>query len=306
MSKRSIVILIIFLISITAIFADFSPPASTEIKEFKKIDPVTTVEVNSSADNPYWFHDLFLKIIALSALIAVSLLIFSYFRTTKWVRKLTLVSSVILIGFIFGGFLCPISTVQNIILKAGSAYLILFSIPLIATFIFGRIYCGSVCPYGALSELMHIKRFSIKLPEKADRVLKYIKYAILVFLVLRVLFTTEIFDSTPFKAIFLFGGTTLDWVMTGVFVFISIFVYRPFCKYFCPYGAIMSVISRFSLFKIKKDDSCISCKICKKECPMGAMDANATTNLECILCGECCKKCPKDSLSYKSRKYGGV
>jgi polyferredoxin len=290
MSRKTIVFIFIILIALTAVFAEFGPPASSEVKEF--LPP-------SSEESSYWFHDLFLKIITVSALIFASLLVFLFLRTKKWARKLMLISSVIIIGLIFGGFLCPSSAVQNIMLKAGTAYLILFSIPLIATFIFGRIYCGSVCPYGAISELLHIKKFAIKVPKKADKVLKYVKYGILVFLVLRVLFTGEVVGNTPFKAIFVFGGATLDWVMTGIFVFLSLFIYRPFCKYFCPYGAIMSIIAKFSIFRIKKDESCVSCRICEKECPMDAMDDHAVTDSECILCGECCNKCPKDSLKLR-------
>jgi polyferredoxin len=133
-------------------------------------------------------------------------------------------------------------------------------------------------------------------------VLKYIKYGILAFLLLRIFLTGDLLDNTPFKAVFEFGGNPLNWIMTGVFIFLSLFVYRPFCRYFCPYGAIMALISKISFIKLRKDDYCISCRICERECQMDAMDKNAKTNAECILCGDCCTKCPKDSLSLSTNK----
>jgi len=324
MKRKTIAVLLIILTVFGVVFAEFGPPSDKEIVTFTQPESSETEGldfVSSSEDkgfgpasgtnltnrvetvkNDFWFHDIFLKIITVAALIIASLLIFLFFRNKRWYRKLLMVSSVIIIGFIFGGFLCPVTAVQNVIIKFGTAYTILFSIPLISTLLFGRIYCSSVCPYGALSELLHIRKFAIRVPKKLDKILKYVKYGILIFLVLRIFLTGELIGDTPFKALFTFGGETLNWIMTGVFLFLSLFIYRPFCRYFCPYGALMALISKISLFRLKKDEKCVSCRICEKTCQMDAMDEQAKANSECILCGECCQKCPKDSLSLSTNK----
>jgi polyferredoxin len=313
MSRKLFVTGLILILALGMLFAEFgpssdskldtfSPPASSEMKGFGPSSDIELDKTVSVKNDDFWFHDIAIKILIVIGLITASLLIFVFSRKKKWYRKLMMISSVVIIGFVFGGFLCPTTAVQNVIIKFGTAYTLLFSIPLLSTLFFGRIYCSSVCPYGAISELLHIRKFAIKVPKKVDSVLKYIKYGILAFLLLRIFLTGDLLDNTPFKAVFEFGGNPLNWIMTGVFIFLSLFVYRPFCRYFCPYGAIMALISKISFIKLRKDDYCISCRICERECQMDAMDKNAKTNAECILCGDCCTKCPKDSLSLSTNK----
>lgn len=281
------------LIMITVIvLAEFGPPGDVQLTQTIKSEEVS-----------FWDHDIVLKIFIVGGLLVLSIVSFVFFRKKKWIRKVLLISSVIIIGFFSGGFLCPVSAVQNILFKAGTAYLILFLIPLVSTAIFGRFYCGYVCPFGALSELLHVKKLRISVDKRWDKILKYLKYIILIILVLRVFLGSEaVTDLTPFKALFSFGGSWLNWSLTGLFVGLSVFFYRPFCKYLCPYGALMALISRFSLFKIKSDESCINCTLCVKNCPMDAMNENIQTNSECIFCGECCQNCPKDSLNASINK----
>ena len=289
--KTNVIIIVLLLISII-VLAEFGPPEDVQIT--KQI---------SKEEQSYWDHDLILKITTISVLVAFAVILFNFVQRKKWLRPLYLISSIVIIGFFGGGYLCPVSAVQNILFKAGTAYLILFLIPLVSTAIFGRFYCGYVCPFGGLSELLHIKKWRITINRRWDRILKAIKYVILIVLVLRIFLGGEaLTDLTPFKALFTFGGSWLNWALTGLFVGLSIFFYRPFCKYLCPYGALMAVISRFSLFKIKHDDNCIDCSLCIKKCPMDAMGKDIHTNSECILCGDCCQNCPKDSLSVNIKK----
>lgn len=257
-------------------------------------------EVSSSDDlsrEKYWFDELGTKIFFVSLFSIVALIfVFNGKKLFKY-RKLFLLSSVIVLGFILGGFLCPTSAVQNIIFKLGSAYLILFSIPLVLSLLFGRVYCGYVCPVGALSELLHVKKWRIKINDKADRIMSFIKYPVLIYLVLRIILGGEIIDTlSPFKDFFSWGGITFNFILSAVFAALSIFFYRPFCKYLCPYGAIQSIFAKFSLFGIKSKSSCVSCQLCTKNCPMNALNKKIEVNGECMLCGECASKCFKDGI----------
>ncbi|HRW36000.1 MAG TPA: 4Fe-4S binding protein [Thermotogota bacterium] len=292
-NKKNQFLMFIILIFVTAIiFAEFGPPEDVQITQQVKQE-----------DFSFFEHDIVLKIGIISILLILSISSFILFQKKKWIRKGLLISSVIVIGFFGGGFLCPVSAVQNVLFKAGTAYLILFLIPLISTAIFGRFYCGYVCPFGALSELLHVKKLRISVNKRWDKILKYLKYIILIILILRIFLGSEaVSDLTPFKALFSFGGTWLNWTLTGFFIGLSVFFYRPFCKYLCPYGALMALINRFSLFKIKSDESCVNCTLCVKKCPMNAMEDNIKTNSECIFCGECCQNCPKDSLNASINK----
>lgn len=310
--------IILFLIIIITIYSTvlsesnpfssgFSPPDESEFIMSSEVSG-TDQEVYENGEKSgkgggdiyreeFWYHDLDLKILVLVIFSITSVAFILMKKKTVRYRKLILVSSVVVLGFLMGGFLCPVSAVQNIIFKAGSAYLILFSIPLLLSLFFGRVYCGYICPFGALSELVHVKKLRIKVGKKADRILSLIKYFVLVFLLLRLIFSGEIVDGfSPFKDIFDWGGITFNLILSVVFILLSVFFYRPFCKYICPYGALQSVISKFSIFRISAKESCVSCKLCVKSCPMNAIDDKIEINGECLLCGECSSVCKKESI----------
>lgn len=105
-------------------------------------------------------------------------------------------------------------------------------------------------------------------------------------------------ESAPFKPLFVFSGTAAAIAVTVVFAALSVFLFRPFCTYLCPYGALMALVSKIKLFRLKKDESCINCSLCVRNCPTGAMKEPGIINGECIMCGECCDSCPKDSFIY--------
>ena len=293
---------LIFLIIVTAllIFAggfpedlDFSLPGENQ----------EMANLNGGSDGQeYWYHDTPLKIFFVAVFTTAGFIII---WTKKLVfRKPLLIASTIVQGFLLGAYLCPSRAVQNVILKYDTAYLIMFLVPIVTTFLFGRVYCGYACPFGAVQELLHVKRLRYKLPIKLDGLLRYIKYVLLVLAVSLTVATGRIVGGdAPFKPLFIFSGTLVAILMTVAFGILSVFVYRPFCSYLCPYGALMSLVSKFRLIRIKREETCVDCKLCVKKCPVGAMKEPGLGSGECIMCGDCCEVCPKDSLNVC---YGGV
>ena len=137
-------------------------------------------------------------------------------------------------------------------------------------------------------------------------VLSKLRYILLVYLIVRVLVTgTAILqDYSPFKPLFSWGGRPMTIGVTALFALLSIFLYRPFCRTLCPLGAFLSLLSRSSLFRIRANTSCVSCNLCTKECPNGAMDGGTVDASECLLCGECTEICPTSSLCVERRRFG--
>ncbi|NIQ06457.1 MAG: 4Fe-4S binding protein [Candidatus Korarchaeota archaeon] len=84
------------------------------------------------------------------------------------------------------------------------------------------------------------------------------------------------------------------FVILSFFV-VSIFVYRPFCRLFCPYGAIASLVAKFSLFKLKKGDTCVNCGKCDAKCPTGNISQKYG---ECYLCGRCFRVCNVEAIAF--------
>jgi polyferredoxin len=167
------------------------------------------------------------------------------------------------------------------------------------TFVAGRAVCGYGCPVGTVQELAYdipIRskgKGKVTLPTKATFSIRLVVLGIIVGLYLA-------FGFDLIQAIAPYQLWTLELVFPGVFVIAaffvaSIFTYRPFCRLFCPYGAVASPVAKFSRFKLEKAESCVNCGLCDKECPTGEISKRYG---ECYLCGRCLHACKVDAIKY--------
>ncbi|MBC7321165.1 4Fe-4S binding protein [bacterium] len=170
----------------------------------------------------------------------------------------------------------------------------------VTTLLFGRVYCGWVCPLGAVQELIHIDKYNIRMSKNLDKYLRYIRFIVLgVFLYLTITSSTYMWGKyEPFKALFNFSGNRLTFILLLITLGLSVFIERVFCRYICPMGGILSIISRFSIFGIKIDKNrCVSCQRCEKKCPVGAIEdigketiINRGECIDCLRCKDICSK----------------
>lgn len=200
---------------------------------------------------------------------------------------------------------------------------------IITVFIWGRgLFCGWLCPYGALTELAHkvggalgLKRFQFHLPLPLHNKLKWLKYGIFALLVAVSFYSMgtaeKMAEVEPFKSTFLVGGV---WHRSGPFVLywvalfgLALFVERPFCKYLCPLGAGLSIPTTFRLFGLKRKAECVSCHACQKGCGSLAIDdVGRIDERECLLCLECQvlyyddHTCPPLSKERRTRTKAGL
>ena len=224
---------------------------------------------------------------------------------------------------------CPIGSLQALLNQQG------FTVPFgVLGFVFifgsllGRFVCGWLCPFGMVQDLLHkipVFRKRKRLPYHS--VLKYGKYAVLVLLVgVGSMFLFGGFAKVPafckylcpsgtlFGALPLIGtnemlqsqvGGLFFW-KAGILLFLvllSVKVYRPFCQYLCPLGAIYGWFNRFSLVQVRwEEGQCSACGACQRACPVGLSAAEISVSPECIRCGKCVEACPAKCLHFSPKK----
>ena len=189
--------------------------------------------------------------------------------------------------------------------------------------LFGRLVCGWLCPFGLVQDLLYKIPFFKKLRKlPGDRFLKFLKYVILaVFVILLPLFAVDIFgQGKPWFCEYICPSGTLGagiplailnegirsaigwlyaWkiVILAVVIFLSILVYRPFCRYLCPLGAIYGLFNPISLYRYKIDETkCTHCGACQKSCKLDIKTNINPNSVECIRCGDCIKSCHHNAI----------
>ncbi len=216
------------------------------------------------------------------ALLAAALSLASYLALAKRSRRglfLLAIASLAYFGFWRGGCVCSIGSIQNVALAAfDSSYTVsltivaFFALPLLFTLFFGRTFCASVCPLGAIQELVTLR--PVKVPAWADHALSLLAY---VYLGAAVLFAATgtafvICRYDPFVGIFRLSGSVNMLVLGGCFLLVGVFIGRPYCRYLCPYGAILGLLSKVSKWHLRiPPEECINCRLCEDACPYGAI-----------------------------------
>lgn len=220
---------------------------------------------------------------------------------------------------------CPIGSLQAVLGSKNfkfSFYIIGF-LMIIGAFI-GRFVCGWLCPFGLIQDLLYKIPFIKKIKKVPyDQCLRYLKYIILlIFVIILPIgisnYTGEgspwfcklicpsgtLFAGIPLvsmnSSLQLIIGPLFGWkiLVLITIIIMSIKIYRPFCKYICPLGAIYGVFNKVSIYKYEIDYSkCIKCEICHKKCDMNVVVYKKPNSIECIRCGKCIKVCPKNAIS---------
>jgi ferredoxin len=189
------------------------------------------------------------------------------------------VVSLMYLGFYKEGCVCPIGAIQNISLGlADPNYLVsipiivFFVLPLLFALFWGRVFCGGVCPLGAIQDLFLFR--PVQVPKWLDSSLSLLRYF---YLGLAVFFAVMysrfvICEYDPFVSLFRFNGPDWRLLLGAVFLGIGLFVARPYCRYLCPYGVLLSWFSRWSSVKVRiTPKECINCTLCDAACPFGAI-----------------------------------
>jgi ferredoxin len=216
------------------------------------------------------------------AALTVGLALASYFALVRRSRRglfWLAIASLAWLGFWRKGCVCPIGAIQNVALALfDPSYVIplavvsFFVLPLVFTLFFGRTFCAAVCPLGAVQELVAVR--PQKVPTWLDQTLGLLAY---VYLGLAVALAATgsafvVCRYDPFVGLFRMSAGLDMLVLSAGFLVAGIFVGRPYCRYLCPYGALLGLLSRVARWHVRiPPKDCIQCRLCEDSCPYGAI-----------------------------------
>jgi uncharacterized protein with FMN-binding domain len=223
----------------------------------------------------------------------------------KVARRLSQLMFLIFLPTLFSEVMSGVKTIYTAIIGQNFNISILTGLVgtvaiLLFTLLMGRFFCGWMCMFGTLGDLVYsIRKLIIKknfvIPEQIDRYMKYIKYIVLAVFVIAIwtLNIPILSDNSSSGIIFI--------VLFGLIAIAASLVERFFCRYLCPMGALFSILSKISLGKIDKPtQKCGSCKVCTKNCAMGIdlYNREEVRGGECINCMRCVEVCPRKNTAY--------
>jgi len=245
---------------------------------------------------PPWGTTPWIEVIILTGILC--LVMTAFIRKDARIRWVALSFTMLYLGFFKGGFL-SVAHITGAISQGPGIFLnnlpmlMIITFTIITTLLWGRVFCSSLCPFGAVQDF--IARFTpkslrIKVPQAIhDRAL-YIKYGILALIIGVAIFGSgiSVFQYfEPFGTLFFFSSSALLWAILVAILIASVLVERFYCRYVCPLGAALGIVSLLSPLRIKRVPQCGICKVCEHACPTGAIRSEKIDFKECVRCDVC-------------------
>jgi polyferredoxin len=261
-------------------------------------------------ETPTWAADIRAQAIDIAAVAAFCVLAFvSFFRKSVRLKYVTLAAAVLYLGF-YKSQLISIVNVFGLmggnlpIFRYNMAWYLLAAVTVVSTVLWGRVYCGRICAFGAFTQLVDAivpARWQVKIPRAIERRASWIKYGILASVIAYFLITSDPLIYPYVEPFWMFGlhlRTPILLTMLGALLVTTVFVRNAYCRFLCPLGAFLGIVSNLTVFRIKRWSECNHCRICEKACEWGAIRGPKIVMTECVRCDDCerlyadTKKCP--------------
>ena len=259
---------------------------------------------------PTWADDIRAQALDVALVAAFSVLAFvSFFRKSVMLKYVTLVAAVVYLGF-YKSLLISIVNVFGLmggnlpLFRYNLAWYLLAAITVVSTVLWGRVYCGRICAFGAFTQLVDAvvpARWRVNIPRAIERRAAWIKYGILATVVAYFLITKDPLVYPYVEPFWMFGlhlRTPVLLALLGTLLVTTVFVRNAYCRFLCPLGAFLGIVSNLTVFRIKRWSECSTCRICEKACEWGAIRGPKIVLTECVRCDDCerlyadTKKCP--------------
>jgi polyferredoxin len=221
----------------------------------------------------------------------------SFFRKSERLKVVTLIAAVAYLGF----YKSQLISIVNVFGLAGGtlplvrhnlAWYLLAGVTVLSTVLWGRVYCGRICAFGALTQLLDRvvpPRWRVTVPRAVERRASMVKYVILGGALAYFLASGDPSIYPYIEPFWMFGlhGTPALWIGLGALLVATVFVRNAYCRFLCPVGAALGVLSTLTVFRIKRWSECRTCRICEKACEWGAIRGPKIVLTECVRCDDC-------------------
>lgn len=249
------------------------------------------------------------KVVGMAYAIIATMMVVVMMKRGKFSKRKGYVLLVIstLFGFLVFAPMLPyqfqsviLGKTQQLAVPIALAVVVLCAFVVLA-FAFGRAFCGYVCPIGTIHELVyHLPVKKLRIGVKAIPVVFRLAF-FTAFIALAAGASVGLLKYIGVKDLFYLNASSAWFFVFLALVIASVFVYRPFCRFLCPYGVLLSLASIGSRFGLVRTDACVDCGKCEKTCP--TKEAGRTDlKQECYLCNRCKDICPKNAIVYGRRR----
>ena len=302
---------------------------------------VEDMEVYKITCSPTEYHPEAFNLEMLDILILTGLLGAASVLSLRHLSKKTFTAmaaiGLLYFGIFRGGCICPVGATANFFIglaapeMIGKTVVLLFLLPLITAFFFGRVFCTSACPLGAVQHLLSRKQ-AYQIPRIPLRILQTLPVFVLIatiwgalrggfFLACKLDVYKLIFfsghgwldqighwiEGTLTEPRMIWIGDAFSWSILGIVLLLGLLVHRPFCRFVCPYGVLLGLFSAIGLRRRTINSaSCFLCAQCTKTCPTQAITVNTKkhtatiSNFHCVQCGRCDEICKAGSFGTPS------
>jgi NosR/NirI family nitrous oxide reductase transcriptional regulator len=247
---------------------------------------------------PSWSEDLQEQAFELLMFAAfATLALVGFFKKSERLKWITMGAAVIYLGFARSQLITIVNifalTQWNLpVFRHNMAWYLFAIFTLVTTVLWGRLYCGRVCAFGSMTQLLDKivpARLRFEVPRRIDQRASYIKYGLLVATVLYYLVTKNLSIYRYVEPFWMFSleASIGMWIGLAVLLVATVFVRNLYCRFLCPVGAFLGLLSNLTVFRIKRWSECNTCKICEKTCEWGAIRGPKIVASECVRCDDC-------------------
>ncbi len=247
-----------------------------------------------------------------------ALVLVGFFRKSVPLKYVTLAAAVVYMGFTKSQLISVVNVYGLVtgnmpVFRYSLAWYLFAAFTVVTTVLWGRLYCGRVCAFGALTQLMDRvvpARLRVDVPPWLEPRAAWIKYGLLATVLVYFLATADIPAYRWVEPFWMFTrrGTTAMWIALALLLAATVFVRNLYCRFLCPVGAFLGILSKATVFRIKRWRECDTCRICEKACEWGAIQGPRIDMTECVRCDDCerlyadVKKCPHWLLLLRAKR----